>query len=55
MTMFYDNHNNREEFFKLDTVQYIEKTTTPVPIIVMIPSILGPIFCDKEKLHGSCT
>ena len=38
-----------KKFFKLDTVQDIEKTTTYVPIVVMIPSILGPIFCGEEK------
>ena len=30
-------------------MQDIEKTTTSVPIVVMLPSILGPIFCDEEK------
>ena len=29
--------NNREKFFKLDFVQDIEKTTTSVPIVVMLP------------------
>ena len=36
--------------FKLDTVQDMEKTTISVPIVVMLPSILGPIFCGEEKM-----
>ena len=55
MSIFYDNPNNREICFKLDTVQDIDKTTVSVPIVVILPSILGPIFCGEEKLHGSCT
>ena len=35
--------------FTLETVQDIEKTTTSMPIVVMLPSILGPIFCGEEK------
>ena len=49
MSIFYNNPNNREKFFKLDFVQDIEKTTTSVPIVVMLPSILGPIFCGEGK------
>ena len=45
MSIFYDNPNNREKVFKLDTVQDINKTTTSVPIVVILPSILGPILC----------
>ena len=30
-------------------MQGIEKTTTSVPIFVILPSILGPIFCGEEK------
>ena len=30
-------------------MQDIEKTTKSVPIVVMLPSILGPIFCGEEK------
>ena len=26
------------------------KKTAYVPIIVMLPKILGPIFCDEEKM-----
>ena len=55
MTIFYNNPNHREFFLKLYTVKDIEKTTKYVPIFVMLPSILGPIFCGEEKLHGSCT
>ena len=55
MSILYDNTNNREMFLKLDTVQDIEKTTTYVPIVVMLPSIIGPIFCGEGKLNGSCT
>ena len=49
MSIFYENPNHREKFFKLDTVQGIEKTTTSVPIVVMLPLILGPIFCGEDK------
>ena len=49
MSVFYDNHNHREKFLKLDTVKGIEKTKTSVPIVVMLPSILSPIFCGEEK------
>ena len=49
MSIFYDNPNHREKFFILDTVQDIEKTTTSVPIVVILPSTLGPIFCGEGK------
>ena len=49
MSIFYYNPNNREEFLKLYFVQDTEKTTTSVPFVVMLPSILGPIFCGEEK------
>ena len=48
-SIFYDDPNNRVKFFKLDTVQDIEKTTISVQIVVMLPSILGPIFCGEEN------
>ena len=41
--------------FKLETGQDEDKTTTYVPIVAMLPEILGPIFCDEEKRHGICT
>ena len=41
-----------EKVFKLDTVQDKEKTTIYVPIVVMLPAILGPIFCDEENVMG---
>ena len=49
MSIIYANPNHREKFFKLDTVQDEVKTTTYVPIVVMLPSILGLTFCDQEK------
>ena len=49
ISIFYDNPNNRGEFLKLDTEQDIEKTTTSVPIVVILPSIFAPIFCGEEK------
>ena len=56
MSIFYADPNHREEFFKLDTLQDEGKTTTYVPIVVMLSAILGPIFCDEGKisweLHG---
>ena len=30
-------------------MQNIEKTTTYLPIVVILPSILGPILCGEEK------
>ena len=55
MSIFYNNTNHREKFLKLDAVQDIEKTTTAVSIVVMLPSVLGPTLCGEEKRHGSCT
>ena len=49
MSIFYDNPNNNEKFFQFDFVQDIGKTTTYVPIVVMLPAILGPIFFDEGK------
>ena len=39
MSIFYANSNHRGKCFK--------QTTTYVPIFFMLPSILGPIFCDE--------
>ena len=55
MSIFYNIPNNRDFVFKHDTVQDIETTITSVPIFVMLPSILGPIFCGEAKIHGSFT
>ena len=56
MSILYADPNHREKFLKLDTVQDEGKTTTYVPIVVMMPAIFGPIFCYEEKksweLHG---
>ena len=49
MSIFYDNPYHRGKVLKPDTVQDIEKTTTSVPIVVMLPSIFGPIFCGEEN------
>ena len=54
MSIFYNNPNHRD-FLKLDTVKDEVKTTTYVPTVVMLPEILGPIFYDGKKRHGSCT
>ena len=48
MSMFYNNPNQRESFFNWHCAGHI-KTTTNVPIVVMLPSILGPIFGGEEK------
>ena len=55
MSISYANPNHREKVIKLYTVQDEGKTTKYVPIVVMMPSILDPIFCNEEKCHGSCT
>ena len=47
MLIFYANQKHREDFFKLDTVQDKDKTTTSMPIVVILPADLGPIFCDE--------
>ena len=56
MSIFYDNPNDRGKFFKLDTVQDMGKTTTSVTIVVILPSILFPVFCVEGgtswKLHS---
>ena len=49
MSIFYAYNNHREIVFKPDTVKDEEKTKTYVPIFVMLPAILGPIFCGEEK------
>ena len=49
ISIFYDDTNHREKFLKLDNVQDEGKTTTYVPIVVMLPEILGLIFCREEK------
>ena len=55
MPIFYTNTNHRETFLKIDTVQDKEKTTTDVPIVVMVPAIIGQFFCGEGKRYGSCT
>ena len=50
MYIFYDNPNHRGKFFKLDTVQDMENTITSVPIVVMLPSIIVPVFCGERGL-----
>ena len=49
MSILYNIPNHRETFLKLDTVQDIEKKTTYVTVVVILPLILGPIFCDEEE------
>ena len=51
MSILYADPNHRN-FFNPDTVQDEEKNTTYVPIVVMLTAILGPIFCDNEKVMG---
>ena len=52
--IFYANPNHKEKFFKLVIGQDKKKTTTSVPIVVMLHTILGPMFCNEEKRRGSC-
>ena len=40
--------------FKLDTVQDEDKTTTYMPIVVILPVDLGPIFLMRGESCGSC-
>ena len=49
MSIFYSDTNHRGKLLKLGTVQDEGKTTTYVPIVFMLPAILGPIFCDEVK------
>ena len=53
MSIFYDNPNHLESFLNL-TIFRTEGEKTSVPIVVMLPSILGPIFYGEGKWHGSC-
>ena len=52
-TMYILNNNpkHREKFLQLDTVQDIV-TKTSVPIVVMLPSILGPIYVVRKIFMG---
>ena len=47
MSIFYTNTNHREKCFRLYTVQEKGETTTYVPIVFMLSSILGSIFCGE--------
>ena len=37
---------------KLDTVQNEDKTTTYVPIVVILPATLGPFFVKRKNVVG---
>ena len=43
MFIFYADPKRREKFFKPDTVKDEGKTTAYMPIVVMLPEILGSI------------
>ena len=51
MYILNNNPKHREKFLQLDTVQDIV-TKTSVPIVVMLPSILGPIYVVRKNFMG---
>ena len=52
ISIFYANKKHRERFSKLDTVQNEDKTTTYVPIVVILPATLGPFFVKRKNVVG---
>ena len=54
ISIFYADPNYREKVFKMDILQEEEKTTTYIPIFVMMPAILGPIFVMRKNWAKDC-
>ena len=49
MSTFYNEKKNREKFFKLDSVQAADSMVANIPQVVMLPTLLGPVFADENK------
>ena len=55
MSIFYADPNHREKFLNLTLCRTRKKQQHTCQFVFMLTAILGPIFCDEEKRHGSCT
>ena len=49
MLTFYNEMKNREKFFKLDIVPAEDKIVANIPQVIMLPTLLGPVFVDENK------
>ena len=53
MSTFYNERKNRGKFFKLDSVQEEDRVLVNIPQVVMLPTLLGPVFADKKNGMGA--
>ena len=49
MSIFYNDMKNRDKFFKMDDVPADDRMVANIPPVIMLPTLLGPVFADDTK------
>ena len=49
MSTFYNDMKNRDKFFKMDDVPADNRMVANIPPVIMLPTLLGPVFADDTK------
>ena len=49
MSIFYNERKKRNTYFKLDNVPAEDRMVTNIPQVIMLPTLLGPVFADDTK------